>query len=146
MPGWAWALIVGAVGGLLNSVVHRDINGIKPYVDKAGHRHLDPGAPGSVFIGAVVGWGVWVMNHPEYTASTPVTTFLPLLSSLLAGLGGGRVLRAISRVPYKRLPCLKRPKLPKRLPKRCSVRPAGMVTKMVIESVVRSTVTNGECA
>jgi len=94
MPEWAWALIVGAVGGLLNSVVHRDINGIKPYVDKAGHRHLDPGAPGSVFIGAVVGWGVWVMNHPEYTASTPVTTFLPLLSSLLAGLGGGRVLRS----------------------------------------------------
>ena len=94
MPEWVFVVALGALGGLLNSVLHRDPWRPATYETHTGQIRTDYGLLGSVLAGMAGASIVWIFEHPDVTPLTPVGTLLPLAGALVSGLGGGRILRS----------------------------------------------------
>ncbi len=94
MPEWIFIILIGAIGGGLNSIMHHDPMRISTYVTHTGQTRTDYGLLGSLLAGAAAAPLVWVFEHPTVTAATPVGVLFPLAGALITGLGGGRILRS----------------------------------------------------
>src|SRR6266536_5225022 len=92
MPEWLLILIAGAIGGLVNTFLSEG-GFIAPmtFTDARGHRRWHPGTAGDVVVGAVAGIVFWGLYTPDPSFNSSATV-RPVVGSLLAGLGGGRVL------------------------------------------------------
>jgi len=92
MSEWLLILIAGAIGGLVNTFLSEGgFAAPFTFTDARGHTRWHPGTAGDVVVGAVAGIVFWGLYTPDPSFTSPATV-RPVVGSLLAGLGGGRVL------------------------------------------------------
>ena len=88
------AILCGAVGGLFRSVALHDIAWGGPYTNANGLKRLDPGTPGSVFVGMFIAACIVGLNHTTHELDGPATNYAVLFSAALTGFGGGHVVES----------------------------------------------------
>ena len=92
MPEWVFILVAGAVGGLVSTVLSEGgFMAPTTFTDARGYTRWHPGTAGDVVVGAVAGIAFWGLYTPDPSFTNPAAV-RPVIGSLLAGLGGGRVL------------------------------------------------------
>jgi hypothetical protein len=92
MPEWLSILGAGALGALVSTLLTEGgFMAPTTFTDERGYRRWHPGTAGDLIVGAVAGLVFWGLYTPDPRFDS-VASVRPVVGSLLAGLGGGRVL------------------------------------------------------